>query len=147
VLQPGQAVLEPVLVAYAIDSLTFGLGGLAAAGFGLVAHRIGLVEEFRRCAWLPAFGPLTFLLPRSARSAQRERRGPQGTGSCGRTALSAPKVGSSIIRLGSGASAEFRPVCAHVGRSWAKRLNPIADVRQPPGPVMRVQERSRNQRL
>jgi hypothetical protein len=115
VLQPGQAVLEPVLVAYAIDSLTFGLGGLAAAGFGLVAHRIGLVEEFRWCAWLPAFGPLTFLLPRSARSAQRERRGPQGTGSCGRTALWAPKVGLSIIRLGLGASAEFRPVCAHLG--------------------------------
>jgi FSR family fosmidomycin resistance protein-like MFS transporter len=48
--------------------LSFGLGGLAAAGLGAVADRVGIVEVFRLCAWLPAFGLLTFLLPRSARS-------------------------------------------------------------------------------
>lgn len=49
--------------------LAFGLGGLAAAGLGLVADQVGIVEVFRVCAWLPAFGLLTFLLPRSARPA------------------------------------------------------------------------------
>jgi MFS transporter, FSR family, fosmidomycin resistance protein len=49
--------------------LAFGLGGLAAAGLGVIADRVGIVEVFRLCAWLPVFGLLTFLLPRSARSA------------------------------------------------------------------------------
>lgn len=43
--------------------LAFGLGGLAAAGLGLLADAIGIVEVFRLCAWLPAFGLLAFLLP------------------------------------------------------------------------------------
>lgn len=46
--------------------LSFGLGGLAAAGLGLLADRLGIVEVFRLCAWLPAIGLLTFLLPRRA---------------------------------------------------------------------------------
>lgn len=46
--------------------LAFGLGGIAAAGLGVLADRIGIVEVFRLCAWLPAFGLLTFLLPRGA---------------------------------------------------------------------------------
>jgi FSR family fosmidomycin resistance protein-like MFS transporter len=45
--------------------LSFGLGGLAAAGLGAAADQIGIVAVFRLCAWLPAFGLLTFLLPRS----------------------------------------------------------------------------------
>lgn len=45
--------------------LAFGLGGIAAAGIGLVADRTGIVDVFRLCAWLPAFGLLTFLLPSS----------------------------------------------------------------------------------
>jgi len=49
--------------------LAFGLGGLAAAGLGVVADRIGIIEVFRLCAWLPAFGLLAFLLPRSTRPA------------------------------------------------------------------------------
>ena len=49
--------------------LAFGLGGLAAAGLGLLADRIGIVEVFRLCAWLPAIGLLAILLPRSTRSA------------------------------------------------------------------------------
>jgi FSR family fosmidomycin resistance protein-like MFS transporter len=49
--------------------LSFGLGGVAAAALGLMADRIGIVEVFRLCSWLPALGLLTFLLPRNARSA------------------------------------------------------------------------------
>jgi FSR family fosmidomycin resistance protein-like MFS transporter len=52
-----------------VGGLAFGLGRLAAAGLGVIADRIGIVEVFRLCAWLPAFGLLTFLLPRSTRSA------------------------------------------------------------------------------
>ena len=48
--------------------LAFGLGGLAAAGLGAVADRIGIIEVFRLTAWLPAFGLLAFLLPRSTRA-------------------------------------------------------------------------------
>ena len=44
--------------------LAFGLGGLAAAGLGAIADRIGIVEVFRLCAWLPTLGVLSFLLPR-----------------------------------------------------------------------------------
>ena len=45
--------------------LAFGLGGLAAATIGLVADRIGIVEVFKLCSWLPALGLLTFLLPKT----------------------------------------------------------------------------------
>ena len=46
--------------------LAFGLGGLSAAGLGLLADQIGIVAVFKLCAGLPALGLLTFLLPRSA---------------------------------------------------------------------------------
>ncbi|NNM71566.1 MFS transporter [Enterovirga aerilata] len=49
--------------------LSFGLGGVAAAGLGAVADRIGIVQVFALCAWLPAIGLLTFLLPRNAPAA------------------------------------------------------------------------------
>ena len=45
--------------------LAFGLGGLAAAALGLLADQIGIIAVFKLCAWLPALGLLTFLLPRS----------------------------------------------------------------------------------
>jgi FSR family fosmidomycin resistance protein-like MFS transporter len=45
--------------------LAFGLGGLAAAGLGVLADRIGIVQVFQLCAWLPAVGLLTFLLPKA----------------------------------------------------------------------------------
>lgn len=45
--------------------LSFGLGGIAAAGLGVLADRIGIVETFRLTAWLPALGLLTFFLPRT----------------------------------------------------------------------------------
>ena len=47
--------------------LSFGLGGIAAAGIGLLADKIGIIEVFKICAWLPAVGLLTFLLPRGRR--------------------------------------------------------------------------------
>jgi FSR family fosmidomycin resistance protein-like MFS transporter len=43
--------------------LAFGLGGLTAAALGLLADQIGIIGVFRLCAWLPALGLLTFLLP------------------------------------------------------------------------------------
>ena len=45
--------------------LAFGLGGLAAAGLGVLADHIGIVAVFKLVAWLPALGLLTFLLPRA----------------------------------------------------------------------------------
>lgn len=47
--------------------LSFGLGGIAAAGLGALADSIGIVAVFKLCAWLPALGLLTFLLPKSGR--------------------------------------------------------------------------------
>ena len=47
--------------------LAFGLGGLAAAALGLLADKVGIIAVFKICAWLPALGLLTFLLPRASR--------------------------------------------------------------------------------
>lgn len=44
--------------------LAFGLGGIAAAGLGVLADRIGIIEVFKLCAILPALGLLTFFLPK-----------------------------------------------------------------------------------
>ncbi len=44
--------------------LAFGLGGLAAAALGVLADRIGIIEVFKLCAWLPALGLLTYFLPK-----------------------------------------------------------------------------------
>ena len=46
--------------------LAFGLGGLSAAGLGVLADQIGIVAVFKLCAGLPVLGLLTFLLPRAA---------------------------------------------------------------------------------
>ena len=46
--------------------LAFGLGGLAAAGLGVLADHIGIIAVFKLVAWLPALGLLTFLLPRTS---------------------------------------------------------------------------------
>jgi FSR family fosmidomycin resistance protein-like MFS transporter len=43
--------------------LSFGLGGLLAAALGLLADQIGIVAVFKVCAWVPALGLVTFLLP------------------------------------------------------------------------------------
>lgn len=47
--------------------LSFGLGGVAAAGIGALADWIGIVAVFKLCSWLPALGLLTFLLPKTTR--------------------------------------------------------------------------------
>ncbi len=47
--------------------LSFGLGGIAAAALGLVADSIGIIATFKVCAWLPALGLMTFLLPRAVK--------------------------------------------------------------------------------
>jgi FSR family fosmidomycin resistance protein-like MFS transporter len=49
--------------------LAFGLGGLTAAALGLLADQIGIIAVFKLCAWLPALGLLTFLLPRGRLTA------------------------------------------------------------------------------
>jgi len=46
--------------------LSFGLGGLMAAVLGLLADQIGIIAVFKLCAWLPALGLITFLLPQSS---------------------------------------------------------------------------------
>jgi FSR family fosmidomycin resistance protein-like MFS transporter len=48
--------------------LSFGLGGVAAAGLGLLADHIGIVDVFRFGAWLPALGLLALLLPRNSQA-------------------------------------------------------------------------------
>jgi len=67
----------PSILVYAIDlvphrvglvgglfyGLAFGVGGLAAAAIGMLADHIGIVAMFKVCAWLPALGLLTFMLP------------------------------------------------------------------------------------
>jgi MFS transporter, FSR family, fosmidomycin resistance protein len=67
----------PAILIYAIDlvphrvglvgglfyGLAFGLGGLAAAAIGVLADQIGITATFKLCAWLPALGLLTFMLP------------------------------------------------------------------------------------
>jgi MFS transporter, FSR family, fosmidomycin resistance protein len=70
----------PSILIYAIDlvphrvglvgglfyGLAFGLGGLAAAAVGALADQIGIIAMFKLCAWLPALGLLTFMLPRAS---------------------------------------------------------------------------------
>lgn len=46
--------------------LSFGLGGLAASAIGFLGDTVGIINVFKICAWLPAIGLLTFLLPRSS---------------------------------------------------------------------------------
>lgn len=45
--------------------LSFGLGGLAAAGLGLLADKIGIVNVFWLTAFLPAMGLMAALLPKA----------------------------------------------------------------------------------
>ena len=47
--------------------LAFGLGGVAAAGLGVLGDRVGIPTVFGWCAWLPAAGLLAVLLPPDAR--------------------------------------------------------------------------------
>src|SRR5690606_30234779 len=52
------------LVGGMFSGLAFGLGGLAVAALGVLADEIGIIAVFQLCAFLPALGLLTILLPR-----------------------------------------------------------------------------------
>ncbi|WP_128254386.1 MFS transporter [Falsirhodobacter deserti] len=52
------------MVAGIFFGLAFGMGGIAAAGLGLAADAYGIRAVYAACAWLPALGILTALLPR-----------------------------------------------------------------------------------
>jgi FSR family fosmidomycin resistance protein-like MFS transporter len=52
------------LVAGIFFGLAFGVGGIAVAALGPVADARGIAFVFQVCAWLPAMGLLTILLPR-----------------------------------------------------------------------------------
>jgi FSR family fosmidomycin resistance protein-like MFS transporter len=52
------------LIAGLFFGLAFGVGGVAAAALGLLADARGIAFVFGLCAWLPAMGLLTILLPR-----------------------------------------------------------------------------------
>jgi FSR family fosmidomycin resistance protein-like MFS transporter len=51
------------MIAGLFFGLAFGIGGLSAAGLGLIADATSVTFVFRACAWLPALGLLTALLP------------------------------------------------------------------------------------
>jgi FSR family fosmidomycin resistance protein-like MFS transporter len=51
------------MIAGLFFGLAFGIGGLGAAGLGLLADATSVTFVFRVCAWLPALGLLTALLP------------------------------------------------------------------------------------
>ncbi len=51
--------------------LAFGMGGIAAAVLGAMADAYGIDTVYRICAWLPALGLLTILLPRGVVRGQR----------------------------------------------------------------------------
>jgi FSR family fosmidomycin resistance protein-like MFS transporter len=90
----------PSILIYAIDlvphrvglvgglfyGLAFGLGGLAAAAVGAVADQIGIIAMFKLCAWLPALGLLTFMLPHESPAPATAASGRPALGdSLGRT--------------------------------------------------------------
>jgi len=52
------------MVAGIFFGLAFGMGGIAAAALGLAADSYGIRAVYAACAWLPALGILTILLPR-----------------------------------------------------------------------------------
>ena len=51
------------MIAGLFFGLAFGIGGLGAAALGMLADATSLTFVFRLCAWLPALGLLTALLP------------------------------------------------------------------------------------
>ena len=59
------------MIAGLFFGLAFGIGGLGAAALGVLADATSVTFVFKVCAWLPALGLLTALLPeiepRSAR--------------------------------------------------------------------------------
>ena len=58
------------MIAGLFFGLAFGIGGLGAAALGAVADATSMTLVFRLCAWLPALGLFTALLPDLERRAQ-----------------------------------------------------------------------------
>jgi FSR family fosmidomycin resistance protein-like MFS transporter len=63
------------LVAGLFFGLAFGIGGIAAAGLGRLADLTSLETVYRLCAFLPALGLLTALLPVEAPAPRRPATG------------------------------------------------------------------------
>ena len=59
----GERSRRAILDAAARLATVEGLNGLS---IGVLADHIGIIAVFKVCAWLPALGLLTFLLPRAA---------------------------------------------------------------------------------
>jgi len=59
-LMPGRVGL----VSGIFFGLAFGMGGIGAAVLGHIADLTSIVFVYKVCAWLPAIGLLTALLPR-----------------------------------------------------------------------------------
>ena len=59
-LMPGRVDL----VSGIFFGLAFGMGGIGAAVLGHIADLTSVVFVYRLCAWLPAIGLLTALLPK-----------------------------------------------------------------------------------
>jgi len=59
-LMPGRVGL----VSGIFFGLAFGMGGIGAAVLGHIADKTSIVFVYRVCAWLPAIGLLTGLLPK-----------------------------------------------------------------------------------
>jgi len=56
------------MVAGMIFGFAFGIGALGAATLGIVADRTSIIFVFQICAFLPAAGLLTALLPDTGKS-------------------------------------------------------------------------------
>ena len=52
------------MIAGIFFGLSFGFGGIAAAALGVLADVRGIEYVYQVCAWLPALGLLTILLPK-----------------------------------------------------------------------------------
>ena len=63
------------MIAGLFFGLAFGIGGLGAAALGVLADATSITFVFRLCAWLPALGLLTALLPDLEPHGARESHG------------------------------------------------------------------------
>jgi MFS transporter, FSR family, fosmidomycin resistance protein len=64
------------MIAGLFFGLAFGIGGLGAAALGVLADATSVTFVFRVCAWLPALGLLTALLPDIEPRRNSPRHGP-----------------------------------------------------------------------
>jgi FSR family fosmidomycin resistance protein-like MFS transporter len=62
------------MIAGLFFGLAFGMGGIGAAVLGGLADRTSVEFVYAVCAWLPAIGLLTVLLPNLETARQRSRK-------------------------------------------------------------------------